>query len=103
VRAHPDTYYVFFLLSTVVFLAAFGGFGIIACSSLDSKKFIRQFKIHFFKIPHKINNNFRVRARGLPNPRTNVRGDLIVEFDVRFPDSISPAAKELIQNALPPN
>nr|CAD2172244.1 unnamed protein product [Meloidogyne enterolobii] len=61
------------------------------------------------QIPLKIANivkpgsTHRVRARGLPNPRTNVRGDLIVEFDVRFPDSISPAAKELIQNALPPN
>nr|CAD2130109.1 unnamed protein product [Meloidogyne enterolobii] len=61
------------------------------------------------QIPLKIANivkpgsTHRVRARGLPNPRTNIRGDLIVEFDVRFPDSISPAAKELIQNALPPN
>nr|CDP97815.1 BMA-DNJ-13, isoform d [Brugia malayi] len=29
------------------------------------------------------------------------RGDLIVEFDVKFPDSLPLASKELIMNALP--
>lgn len=60
-------------------------------------------------VPLKISNVIkpgstqRIKERGLPNPKTGHRGDLIVEFDIRFPDSISPAAKELIQNALPPN
>jgi DnaJ-class molecular chaperone len=41
----------------------------------------------------------------MPNPNkkgTPTRGDLIVEFDIRFPASISPAAKERIQKDLPP-
>lgn len=47
---------------------------------------------------------FRFANQGLPNPKLGGRrGDLIVEFDVRFPDALSPAAKELITNALPPN
>lgn len=47
---------------------------------------------------------FRISGHGLPNPKLNgKRGDLIVEFDVRFPDTLSPAAKDLIMNALPPN
>jgi DnaJ-class molecular chaperone len=38
----------------------------------------------------------------VPNPKNGGRrGDLLVEFDVRFPDSITPAAKDLIMNALP--
>uniref|UniRef100_A0A914IFE9 J domain-containing protein n=1 Tax=Globodera rostochiensis TaxID=31243 RepID=A0A914IFE9_GLORO len=45
----------------------------------------------------------RIHDRGIPNPKTSKRGDLVVEFDVRFPDSIAPAARDLIANALPPN
>jgi len=44
----------------------------------------------------------RFPGYGLPNPKNGGRrGDLIAEFDVRFPDALSPTAKELIQNALP--
>lgn len=43
-----------------------------------------------------------IAGQGLPMHKTpNRRGDLIVEFDVRFPETLSPAAKELIKNALP--
>ncbi|KAI1726769.1 dnaJ domain-containing protein [Ditylenchus destructor] len=46
----------------------------------------------------------RMSGQGLPNPKNNGRrGDLIVEFDVRFPESLSADAKQLIMNALPPN
>jgi DnaJ-class molecular chaperone len=52
----------------------------------------------------KPNSIERVPGQGLPNPKNgNKRGDLIVTFEVRFPDVLSPAAKELIANALPPN
>uniref|UniRef100_A0A0R3RYY0 DnaJ homolog subfamily B member 13 n=1 Tax=Elaeophora elaphi TaxID=1147741 RepID=A0A0R3RYY0_9BILA len=44
----------------------------------------------------------RLTGQGLPNPKmAGRRGDLIVEFDVKFPDSLSSASKELIMNALP--
>jgi len=52
----------------------------------------------------KPNDTQRISNRGMPNPKIpGRRGDLVVDFDIRFPDSLSPAAKELIQNALPPN
>jgi DnaJ-class molecular chaperone len=51
----------------------------------------------------KPNSTERILGHGMPNPKIGgKRGDLIVEFDIRFPDSLSPGAKELIQNALPP-
>ncbi|KAE9555749.1 hypothetical protein FO519_000963 [Halicephalobus sp. NKZ332] len=50
----------------------------------------------------KPNSTRRLSGQGLPNPKlSNKRGDLIVEFNVVFPDSIPPAAKDLIKNALP--
>uniref|UniRef100_A0AC34QHT1 Chaperone DnaJ C-terminal domain-containing protein n=1 Tax=Panagrolaimus sp. JU765 TaxID=591449 RepID=A0AC34QHT1_9BILA len=50
----------------------------------------------------KPNSTRRLSGEGLPNPKlNNKRGDLIIEFNVVFPDSLAPAAKELIMNALP--
>ncbi|VDN03215.1 unnamed protein product [Thelazia callipaeda] len=50
----------------------------------------------------KPNTSRRLTGHGLPNPKmAGRRGDLIVDFDVKFPDSISSASKELIMNALP--
>uniref|UniRef100_A0A1I8ENP9 J domain-containing protein n=1 Tax=Wuchereria bancrofti TaxID=6293 RepID=A0A1I8ENP9_WUCBA len=48
------------------------------------------------------NTSRRLTGQGLPNPKmAGRRGDLIVEFDVKFPDSLPSASKELIMNALP--
>lgn len=50
----------------------------------------------------KPNSTRRLTGQGLPNPKlNNKRGDLIIEFNVVFPDSLGPEAKELIKNALP--
>ncbi|KHN83283.1 DnaJ -like protein subfamily B member 4 [Toxocara canis] len=50
----------------------------------------------------KPNTTKRLSGQGLPNPKVpGRRGDLIVEFDVKFPDVIPSAMKELIMNALP--
>lgn len=50
----------------------------------------------------KPNTTKRLTGQGLPNPKVpGRRGDLIVEFDVKFPDSVPGPMKELLMNALP--
>ncbi|KAI6228625.1 DnaJ domain-containing protein [Aphelenchoides fujianensis] len=45
-----------------------------------------------------------IAGQGLPMHKTpNRRGDLVVQFEVVFPTALTPAAKELIKNALPAN
>lgn len=44
----------------------------------------------------------RISGKGLPNPKSPGRyGDLIVEFDVRFPEVVTPEMKELLRDVLP--
>ena len=44
----------------------------------------------------------RVQGEGLPLPKQPSRkGDLIIEFDIRFPDSLSSHAKTVISDVLP--
>ncbi|XP_056403200.1 dnaJ homolog subfamily B member 5 isoform X2 [Hyla sarda] len=44
----------------------------------------------------------RLRGEGLPYPKVPTqRGDLIVEFQVRFPDRIPPPTRELLKQHLP--
>jgi len=49
--------------------------------------------------PHSVK---RIQGEGLPMPKhPNKRGDLIVEFDVVFPNHISSTAKEILADCLP--
>ena len=44
----------------------------------------------------------RLHGRGLPYPKEpNTRGDLIVNFDIVFPDNISKSAREILMDVLP--
>ncbi|XP_022659590.1 dnaJ protein homolog 1-like isoform X2 [Varroa jacobsoni] len=44
----------------------------------------------------------RVQGQGLPYPRDpSKRGDMIISFDIRFPDQLPPATKEILYDALP--
>jgi len=44
----------------------------------------------------------KILGEGLPNPKNGGRrGDLLVDFEIRFPDTLSTDAKLMIQNALP--
>lgn len=44
----------------------------------------------------------RLRGEGLPFPKVPTqRGDLIVEFKVRFPDRIAPQTRQILKQHLP--
>uniref|UniRef100_A0A8B9BZH6 DnaJ heat shock protein family (Hsp40) member B5 n=1 Tax=Anser brachyrhynchus TaxID=132585 RepID=A0A8B9BZH6_9AVES len=44
----------------------------------------------------------RLRGEGLPFPKApNQRGDLIVEFKIRFPDRIAPQTRQILKQHLP--
>ncbi|ELT96779.1 hypothetical protein CAPTEDRAFT_19566 [Capitella teleta] len=44
----------------------------------------------------------RIQGQGLPLPKTpSKRGDLLIEFNIQFPDSLSRNAKEILSDTLP--
>ncbi len=44
----------------------------------------------------------RVPGRGLPHPKdTSRKGDLIVAFDIQFPDALANSTRDVLRNALP--
>lgn len=50
----------------------------------------------------KPNMTKRIAGQGLPNPKlSGRRGDLIVEFDVKFPEKLEASVKEILRDTLP--
>uniref|UniRef100_A0A1I7Y419 DnaJ_C domain-containing protein n=1 Tax=Steinernema glaseri TaxID=37863 RepID=A0A1I7Y419_9BILA len=48
------------------------------------------------------NTSRRIVGKGLPNPKAPAtRGDLIVEFDVKFPERLNSEQKLMLENVLP--
>lgn len=44
----------------------------------------------------------RIQGQGLPFPKEPSRkGDLIVSFDIKFPESLSPSVKDILYDTLP--
>ncbi|KAK7508288.1 hypothetical protein BaRGS_00000527 [Batillaria attramentaria] len=44
----------------------------------------------------------RIQGEGLPYPKQpSKKGDLIIEFDIKFPDRISQSAKEILRDCIP--
>lgn len=44
----------------------------------------------------------RIAGEGLPHPKDiNKRGDLIINFDIRFPDSLNEPTKQILYDCLP--
>jgi DnaJ-class molecular chaperone len=49
--------------------------------------------------PHTVK---RVSGKGLPIPKqAGKRGDLIIKFDIVFPDALPPSTKEILKDLLP--
>lgn len=58
--------------------------------------------IHFTNEIVKPNAVKRIQGYGLPLPKEpSHRGDLIVSFDIRFPDYLPSSVKEILYDALP--
>ncbi|XP_074595338.1 dnaJ protein homolog 1-like [Brevipalpus obovatus] len=50
----------------------------------------------------KPNSVKRIAGQGLPNPKEpSKRGDIIVNFDIKFPDSLEPNTRQLLYDILP--
>lgn len=44
----------------------------------------------------------RLQGHGLPHPKeTSRKGDILVNFDIKFPDSLSQSAKDILYDTLP--
>ncbi|XP_064477393.1 dnaJ protein homolog 1-like [Ornithodoros turicata] len=52
----------------------------------------------------KPNTAKRIQGQGLPFPKdTSKRGDLIVSFDIQFPETLTETAKQILFDTLPPH
>lgn len=61
----------------------------------------RKLSLHITDII-KPNTVKRIQSKGLPNPKdASKRGDLVVNFDIRFPDSLPQATKDILGDCLP--
>jgi DnaJ-class molecular chaperone len=58
--------------------------------------------IHFTNEVVKPTTVRRLQGYGLPLPKEpSRRGDLIVNFDIKFPDKLSPSARDILYDTLP--
>lgn len=62
----------------------------------------KKIPLHFTSEIIKPNTVKRIQGYGLPLPKEpSRRGDLIVNFDIRFPDNLSQSVKDILYDTLP--
>lgn len=62
----------------------------------------KKIPLHFTSEIIKPNTVKRIQGYGLPLPKEPTRrGDLIVNFDIRFPDNLSQSVKDILYDTLP--
>jgi DnaJ-class molecular chaperone len=79
-----------------VFIKALTG-TTITVPTLDSRK--KPLQITDIVNPH---TEKRIVGEGLPYPKqTSKKGDILVKFDIKFPDSLSKQQKDILMETLP--
>lgn len=58
--------------------------------------------LHYTTEVIKPNTVKRIKGFGLPLPKEpSIRGDLIVNFDIKFPENLSQSVKDILYDTLP--
>lgn len=104
-NAVENVVYLFSNLTTHVKLTrVFSVFAQALCGTIVSIPTLAGEKIQLNLLNEIVKPNTvkRIQGQGLPFPKEpNRKGDLLVSFDIKFPDSLTTAAKDILYDTLP--